>query len=91
MMEIGSKAAVTGLLMLAGFLPAVITGSFYRDLTAKGPAGHEQSKVYSSDLAGSAIGFIVFSALAVPLLGIKLSLYILPLLVAAGFLFRSGN
>lgn len=90
-MEIGSKAAVTGLLMLAGFLPAVITGSFYRDLTAKGPAGHEPSKVYSSDLAGSAIGFIVFSALAVPLLGIKLSLYILPVLVAAGFLFRSGN
>ncbi|HPV17186.1 MAG TPA: hypothetical protein PKY14_07435, partial [Bacteroidales bacterium] len=43
-MEIGSKAAVTGLLMLAGFLPAVITGSFYRDLTAKGPAGHEPSK-----------------------------------------------
>ncbi|MZP64927.1 MAG: hypothetical protein GT597_02135, partial [Bacteroidales bacterium] len=42
-MEIGSKAAVTGLLMLAGFLPAVITGSFYRDLTAKGPAGHEPS------------------------------------------------
>jgi len=86
--EVSCKPAVTVLLMLAGFLPAVITGNLYRSLTSNGAAGHNPSRVYSSDLSGSAIGFIMFSGLAVPLLGISISLYILPFLVATGFLFR---
>lgn len=86
--EVSCKPAVTVLLMLAGFLPAVITGNLYRSLTSNGAACHNPSRVYSSDLSGSAIGFIMFSGLAVPLLGISISLYILPFLVATGFLFR---
>jgi len=81
------KPAVTGLLILLGFLPAVITGSFYRDLTSGGNIVQNPSMVYSSDLSGSAIGFLAFSGIAVPLLGISISLYILPLLAATGFLF----
>jgi predicted anti-sigma-YlaC factor YlaD len=81
------KPAITGLLILLGFLPAVITGSFYRDLTSGGNNVRNPSMVYSSDLSGSAIGFLAFSGIAVPLLGISISLYLLPLLAATGFLF----
>lgn len=85
--DISCKPAVTGLLIAAGFLPAYITGSFYRDISSGGPAGPEPSVVYSSDLSGSALGFILFSGFTVPLLGIKVSLFILPVLISAGFLF----
>lgn len=88
--EVSMKPVITGLLILAGFLPAVITGSYYRDLTSKGSTAQDASKVYSSDLTGSAIGFIVFSALAIPILGLRLSLFILPMIVATGFLFNAG-
>lgn len=91
--DITLKPVVTGLLILMGFLPAVITGSFYRDLTSAGSNCQNPSQVYSSDLSGSAIGFLAFSGMAVPLLGISISLFILPLLAATGFLFylASGN
>ena len=80
---------LTVLLILSGFLPAVITGSFFRDLTSGQTADSDPSGVYSADLSGSALGFIVFSGLAVPLLGISMSLFILPVFILAGFLFRS--
>ena len=79
----------TGLLILSGFLPAVITGSFFRDLTTFDIINSDSSRVYSADLSGSALGFIAFSGLAVPLLGISKSLLILPVLILSGFLFTS--
>jgi spermidine synthase len=85
------KPAVTVLLILMAFLPAVITGSYYRDLTSEGKHGQDPSRVYSSDLSGSAIGFLAFSGVAVPLLGISMSLYFLPLLAATGFLFHVAS
>jgi spermidine synthase len=80
---------LTGLLILSGFLPAVITGSFFRDLTSVEIINSDSSRVYSADLSGSALGFIAFSGLAVPLLGISKSLLILPVLILSGFLFTS--
>jgi spermidine synthase len=79
----------TGLLILSGFLPAVITGSFFRDLTTFDIINSDSSRVYSADLSGSALGFIAFSGLTVPLLGISKSLLILPVLILSGFLFTS--
>jgi spermidine synthase len=79
----------TGLLILSGFLPAVITGSFFRDRTTFDIINSDSSRVYSADLSGSALGFIAFSGLAVPLLGISKSLLILPVLILSGFLFTS--
>jgi spermidine synthase len=78
-----------GLLIVSGFLPAVITGSFFRELTSSANSASDPSAVYSADLAGSAMGFIVFSGLAVPLLGITLSILLLPLLIFTGFLSAS--
>jgi hypothetical protein len=75
------------LLIIAGFIPAMITGSFFHDLTSREKGNIESSVVYSADLAGSAIGFLVFSGLTVPLVGISTSLFILPILVSVGFVF----
>lgn len=80
---------LTGLLILSGFLPAVITGSFFKDLTSGETVNSDSSGVYSADLSGSALGFIAFSGLAIPLLGIGKSLLILPVLILAGFLSKS--
>jgi spermidine synthase len=88
-MILDRRYVVVGLLILSGFLPALITGSFFRDLTSAGVKNSNPSIVYSSDLAGSSIGFILFSGLAVPLLGITLSIFLLPVLIFTGFLFAS--
>lgn len=90
-LDMTRKPAVTGLLILMGFLPAAITGSYYRYLTSGGNHGQNPSRVYSSDLSGSAIGFLAFSGIAVPLLGISISLFILPFLAATGFLFHMAS
>ncbi len=88
-MMLDGRFTVVGLLILSGLFPAVITGSFFRGLTSGRIINSNPSIVYSSDLAGSAMGFILFSGLAVPLLGIKLSIFLLPVLVFTGFLFAS--
>ena len=88
-MSVNSPLAISGILIISGFIPAVVTGSFFRDLTSGKTMNSEPSAVYSADLAGSAVGFIVFSGLSVPLLGIRNSLFILPALIFAGFLLAS--
>ena len=88
-MDIDGHYTLTVLLIVSGFLPAVITGSFFRDLTPDEISNSDSSKVYSADLSGSALGFISFSGLAVPLLGISKSLLILPVLILTGFLIMS--
>jgi len=88
-MTLDVRFIVVFLLILSGFFPAVITGSFFRDLTSTGVLNSNVSRVYSSDLAGSAMGFILFSGLAVPLLGISLSIFLLPVLIFTGFLVAS--
>jgi spermidine synthase len=88
-MAINIPLIVVILLIISGFIPAVITGSFFRDLTSGKIINSDPSSVYSADLAGSAMGFIIFSGVSVPLLGITKSLFILPMLVFAGFLFLS--
>jgi len=88
-MEIKSHFILIVLLVMSGFLPGVITGSFFRDLTSGQAADTDSSGVYSADLSGSALGFIAFSGLAIPLLGIEMSLLVLPVLILTGFLIMS--
>jgi spermidine synthase len=88
-MTMDGKFFAVVLLILSGFLPAVITGSFFREFTLSGTRNSNSSMVYSADLAGSAMGFIGFSGLMVPLLGISLSIYLLPVVIFAGFLVSS--
>ena len=88
-LTLNSRFTAIGLLIMSGLIPAVITGNIFRELTLPAKKGSETSAIYSSDLAGSAIGFIMFSGIAVPLLGIRSSLFLLPILLLTGFVFWS--
>jgi spermidine synthase len=81
------KVVVTGALILSGFIPAAVTGNLFREFTGTGPGTSTTSSVYSADLAGSAIGCIVFSGFAVPIIGMRPSLLLFPVLILAGYLF----
>lgn len=81
------KVIVTGALILSGFIPAVVTGNLFREFTGTGSGTSTASAVYSADLAGSAVGCLVFSGLAVPFIGMRPSLLIFPVLILAGYLF----
>lgn len=75
------------LIILATLIPAILTGHIFRQLTLCNEEGTTPSEIYSADLAGSALGFIFMSGLAVPVLGLKVSIFLLSLLVFTGFLF----
>jgi hypothetical protein len=67
-------------LLVAGFL----TGSVYRTLTLSGSQG-VTGRVYASDLAGSALGYLTVSTVLVPLAGISNVSFIL-----AAFILIAG-
>jgi hypothetical protein len=73
-------------ILIAGFLPAFITGHIFSKLTEKSGEKSNSSSTYSADMAGSALGFIMISSIAVPLLGVQVSIYLLAALVFAGLL-----
>ena len=64
------------LLLAAGFL----TGSVYRMLTLSGSQGMT-GRVYASDMAGSALGYLTVSTVLVPLAGISNVSFILAALI----------
>jgi len=74
-------------ILISGFLPALITGRIFRELTMKTERIELSPAIYSSDLAGSAFGFMMISGFAVPLLGIQVSIFFLAALVFGGILF----
>ncbi|HUV00594.1 MAG TPA: hypothetical protein VMW32_06510 [Bacteroidales bacterium] len=78
---------VVSLIILSAFLPALLTGNLFRELTLDNKGNSSPSSVYSADLAGSALGFILFAGLAVPAFGIKVSVFLLSVMVIAGFMF----
>jgi len=87
LMALKSPLLVIVLLLVSAFIPALLTGNIFRELTAADKNIKLSSETYSSDLAGSAFGLISVSVLIIPVFGIKDSLYILSVLVFAGFLF----
>ncbi len=89
---LNGRVLVITLLIMSGFIPAILTGAIFRELTPGKDVISVTSSVYNADLAGSAIGFIVFSGFIIPVIGIRLSLFLLPVLIIAGFLIStSGN
>jgi hypothetical protein len=79
------------LIVAAGFPPSFITGYLFRKLTISDDKGSLASSVYSSDLAGSAIGFILISGVMIPAFGLRLSLLLLSGLIFAGILFGTNR
>ncbi len=84
-LKIGFPSIV--LIILSVFLPALYTGHIFRVMTINAKEIETSSAIYSADLAGSALGFILISGFAVPALGIQVSIFLLALLILGGFLF----
>jgi len=82
----GMNSAVlsVSVLIIAGFIPAVITGTIFRELTNETKRQNMASAVYSADLAGSALGFIIISGITVPVIGIQGSIFLLSGLILVG-------
>jgi len=78
-------------IILTTLFPAIITGHIFRKLTYNNGIGPSTSMVYSADLAGSAIGFVVVSTVLVPLLGLRISIFILAAFVLFGWFFGKNN
>jgi hypothetical protein len=82
----GSDFIIIPVLILLAFIPAYITGNIFREITS-GEGGKKNTPViYSSDLAGSSLGFIMISSLSVPLIGIRQSIFLLSVIILTGML-----
>ncbi|MGQ9619652.1 MAG: hypothetical protein ACUVTX_01545 [Bacteroidales bacterium] len=78
--------------LILGFIPSFFTGSLFRVLTEKTGKNQSPSRVYGSDLAGSALGFIAISGITIPLAGITGTLLIISALIFTGLIFAlAGN
>ncbi len=82
----GNELIIISILIFLAFIPAFITGSIFREITSGENGKVNTPAIYSSDLAGSALGFIIISSLAVPLIGIRLSIFLLSLIIFTGVL-----
>jgi spermidine synthase len=75
------------IITICAFFPAVLTGLIYNKLTCSARGSAEVSPVYTADLAGSALGFILISGFLLPLLGTGNTILVLTLMIFTGFLF----
>jgi hypothetical protein len=86
LITINSLLLESVIILILSLIPAFLTGRIFRIMTEKsGP--RSASAVYSADMAGAAMGFIAVSGIAIPLLGIRVTLFLLSALIFAGFLF----
>jgi len=75
------------IIIISVFLPSFITGFIFRELTISDADGSVTASVYSADLAGSALGFILISGIIIPVFGIQFSILLLSMFIFAGILF----
>ena len=85
----GSFPAIV-LIVISVFLPSFVTGHIFRVLTISDNDGSSSASVYSADLAGSALGFILLSGVIVPVFGIQFSIFLLAMFIFAGILFGTS-
>jgi spermidine synthase len=86
-LEIGNDLPAIIILIVSAFLPALLTGNIFRNLTTDDHNFSITPSIYGADLAGSAFGFIFLSGFAIPAFGIKTSVFLLSLLIFTGLLF----
>jgi spermidine synthase len=75
------------LLLLIIFIPASLTGRLFSVMTTANDSFSNPASVYNADLAGSALGFILISGVAIPALGIRLTIILLSAIIFAALLF----
>jgi hypothetical protein len=83
----GSYVISLILLLLFIFIPAALTGQLFNVMTSRKEIFSEPGSVYSADLAGSALGFVMVSGVAIPALGIRFTIILLSALIFAALLF----
>jgi len=91
MLSANSLAAAILIIVVSILIPSFFTGQIFRSLTFTDSDGTKSAVTYGADLAGSALGFIVVSGLAVPVLGIKVSVFLLSGLIFAGILLGTNR
>jgi len=82
-----SPAVAVAILLVISLIPSFITGSIFKVMTETESANQTPAGVYSSDLAGSALGFIAISGVTVPLAGSLNTMLIISGLIFIGFIF----
>ncbi|HZL76285.1 MAG TPA: hypothetical protein VFB97_01155 [Bacteroidales bacterium] len=90
LLEIKHSFPIISIIILAILLPSFFTGHLFREMTNSDSDGSKPSSVYSADLAGAALGFILISGVLIPVLGIKVSLFFLSIMIFAGILFGTN-
>ncbi len=86
-----SIPAAISIIMFSVLPPSFMTGHIFRELTFSDSDGSASAITYGADLAGSAFGFIIVSGMAVPVLGIKTSIFLLSGLIFAGILLGTNR
>ncbi len=79
------------IILIATILPSYLTGHIFHNLTFQAGDASIPSRVYSADLAGSALGFILITGVAIPVFGMKASIFFLAALIFAGILFGTDR
>jgi spermidine synthase len=91
LVSVNSIIAAVLVIILSVLLPSFLTGHIFRELTISDSDGSDSAVTYSSDLAGSAFGFILISGIAIPLIGLKASIFLLSGLIFAGILLGTNR
>ncbi|OFY65124.1 MAG: hypothetical protein A2V64_04410 [Bacteroidetes bacterium RBG_13_43_22] len=91
LLSIDSTPAAIIIIITSALLPSFMTGHIFRELTLDDRNGSLSAVTYSADLAGSAFGFILISGVAIPLIGMKASIFLLSGLIFAGILFGTNR
>lgn len=82
-----NSSVVVFILITLSLIPAFFTGSLFRVLSVHTEDKISTAGVYSSDLAGSALGFIIISAISLPLAGTDGTFIILSAITITGLIF----
>ena len=84
-----NRAVILSIILVASLIPSFFTGYLFQILTASPGRNREPGKIYSSDLAGSALGFVAISGIILPLAGIRLSVFLLSAIILSGLVLGS--
>lgn len=79
------------IIIFLSLLPGFMTGHIFKELTASDIDSSAPSSIYSADLAGSALGFILISGVVLPVFGIQVSIIFLAMMIFAGVLFGTNR
>ncbi|MCU0472433.1 MAG: hypothetical protein MUC93_03560 [Bacteroidales bacterium] len=91
MTDLKGVVTIILLIIISVLIPSFMTGHLFRVLTEPENNGTSPGMTYSADLAGSAMGFILVTSVTVPLLGIRVSIFLLAVLILTGILFGTNR